>query len=96
MTHEIKILDVFADEVLDGNKKFEVRMNDRNYQRGDFVKFHVVYDTAGGYRKDMWHPLNNETYEITYVLSGWGLKDGYVAFAIERVPTVEEQLEGVK
>ena len=91
MTHRIKIQDVFADAVMSGQKTFEVRRNDRNYQRGDHVVFTAVVNG-----KKINHPINKEQYEITYVLSGWGLKDGYVAFGIKREPTLEELLDRVK
>ena len=91
MTHKIKIQDQFADAVLNEEKTFEVRLNDRNYQRGDYVKFNVVFE---GHEMTN-HPLNKQLFKITYVLSGWGLKEGYVAFGIKRVPTVEEELEKV-
>ena len=31
------------------------------------------------------HVLSERTYEITYVLNGWGLKAGYVVFGIREV-----------
>ena len=92
MTHKIKIMDVFADAVISGQKSFEVRLNDRNYQRGD----HVVFTAVNESKVNIYHPINEEEYEITYVLSGWGLKEGYVAFGIKRVPTLMEKLEKVK
>lgn len=64
MLHQIKISWVYADAVLCGDKNFEFRDNDRNYQRGDFVKFQVV-DKNG---KEMEHALNDQTFQITYVL----------------------------
>lgn len=33
----------------------------------------------------MKHPISYKVYEITYVLNGWGLKDGYVVFEIREV-----------
>lgn len=92
MTHKIKIQEQFADAVASGEKTFEVRMNDRSYQRGDYVEFTVVFE---GHTMTN-HPLSKQQYEITYVLSGWGLKEGYVAFGIKRVPTLMEELEKVK
>lgn len=77
--HRIKIREEFAYAVLYGEKQFEVRNNDRCYQKGDRVIFQVVDD-----RGPVDHELNGRTYEITYVLSGWGLKKGYVAFGIKR------------
>lgn len=80
MIHRIKLLETFADAVLDGRKNFEVRENDRGYQRGDLVEFIVINKLGNRVN----HPLNSKLFEITYVLSGWGIKDGYVVFGISR------------
>lgn len=81
MTHNLKILSSFADAVLNGDKNFEIRdNNDRGFQKGDLVKFKVI-DNLG---LEEHHSLNFEMFEITYVLSGWGLKEGYVVFGIKR------------
>jgi hypothetical protein len=80
MRHEIKIGLDFANAVLAKEKTFEIRRNDRGYQKGDAVVFRVV-DRDGNELPE--HPLNAEVYEITYVLSGWGLRDGFVAFGIK-------------
>lgn len=76
----LKILDSFANDVLDGSKSFELRYNDRNYQRGDYVKFVVVGED--GDRQA--HPLNDVLFRVVYVLGGWGLKDGYVALGLKK------------
>lgn len=81
-THKIKILKDFADAVLSGDKTFEIRENDRGYQKGDHIRFKVLDD--GRFKNDG-HEINSLEYEITYVLSGWGLKNGYVALGIRRV-----------
>lgn len=82
MIHRIKLREEFADAVYNGEKSFEVvRNNDRCYQKGDTVIFTVIDDL--GLVIDR-HPLNGVEYEITYVLSGWGLSDNIVAFAIKR------------
>ena len=81
MIHEIKLLETFAEAVLDGRKNFEVRENDRGYQRGDIVRFTVI-DKAGNRVE---HPLEIEQFVITYVLSGWGIRDGFVVFGISRI-----------
>ncbi len=62
--------------MLKGDKCFEVRENDRGYQKGDLVQFEP-YDP---YKLITHHPIKEKTYMITYVLSGWGIKNGYVAF----------------
>lgn len=77
--HHIKIQQEFADAIISGEKTFEIRINDRGYQKGDLIRFQVV----DGYISNTFHPLNDKVFEITYVLSGWGLSEGYVAFAIK-------------
>lgn len=83
MTHKIKIRESFAEAVYAGSKTFEVRKNDRGYQNGDLVKFTVLYDSDG--LEMINHPLHDMTFEITYVLAGWGIEDGYVVFGIKPV-----------
>lgn len=78
MTHELKIKIDFADAITDGRKTFEVRENDRGFQAGDTVEF-VVVDRLG---LEIGHPLTGREMRITYVLSGWGIKEGYVVFGI--------------
>lgn len=77
-THTIKILEDFADAIESGNKTFEIRKNDRGYQKDDFVVFNVLTDGP-------MHPIERKMYMITYVINGWGLKNGYVAFGIKEV-----------
>ena len=78
-THRIKLNYEFQDDILSGEKTFEVRLNDRGYQKGDRVHFHV------NDRKNVEEPLDNKTFEITYVLSGWGIEKDYVVFGIREV-----------
>lgn len=85
-THRIKILQGFADDIVSGDKTFEIRENDRGYQRGDNVVFEVI-DKAG---LNPMHELAKRRYRITYVLNGWGLKEGYVVFGIKEIPREEE------
>ena len=47
MLHKIKIRESFANAVNSGDKTFEVRKNDRGYQKGDTVQFIVLYDSDG-------------------------------------------------
>lgn len=77
--HHIKIQREFADAIISGAKTFEIRKNDRGYQKGDLIRFQVV---DGNFPIAL-HSLNDKTYEITYVLSGWGLCEGYVVFSIK-------------
>ena len=81
MTHNIKLSDKFADAILNGEKIFEVRYNDRGYQKGDRIVFQVVDDVGVSTP----HLLSTKVYEITYVLSGWGIKENFVVFSIKPV-----------
>ena len=83
MTHYIKIRESFAEAVYTGDKTFEVRKNDRGYQKGDLVCFKVLYDSDG--LEMISHPLHDQCFRITYVLNGWGIEDGYVVFGIKKV-----------
>ena len=90
MIHHIKLNHHYAEAVLCGDKNFEIRYNDRGYQKGDKVVFSVVKDDDS----HIAHPLSRTTFEITYVLQGWGLKDNWCVFGIRKVTegiTVEEE-----
>ena len=80
MKHKLKLLKEYADAVLNGEKTFEIRFNDRGYQKGDFIEFNVV---DGIYEIN--HPLDKKTYVITYVLQGWGLQENWCVLAIKEV-----------
>lgn len=77
MRHKIKIEKQFADEIFLGNKTFEIRNNDRGYQKGDYIIFDVVDDLG----ISIFHEISDKKYIITYVLSGCGLKENYVVFS---------------
>lgn len=89
--HNIKLYEDFADDVLNGRKNFEIRENDRGYQTGDKVKFTVIQHNG----ISCYHKLKDRTFEITYVLSGWGLKDGYVVFGIKDITEDEDVTEKI-
>ena len=79
--HRIKLNEAFCDDVLDGRKNFEIRLNDRYYQAGDHIKFIPIDNYGVEWR----HPISERTYQITYVISGYGLERGHVAFGIKEV-----------
>ena len=84
--HNLKLLETFADDVLIGYKTFEVRKNDRGFQKGDTVNFTCVDDKG----TQLQHTINEKIYEITYVLNGWGIENGYVVFGIK-----EKERQGI-
>lgn len=79
MTHYIKLNETFEYPVLNGDKNFEIRKNDRGYNKGDLIQFRVVNDEG----LIIGSKLDNILYEITYVINGWGLKEDYVVFGIK-------------
>lgn len=79
MIHELKIYKSFADAIISGDKTFEVRHNDRGFQKGDKVRFKV--EDLSEKRED--HPISEKLYEITYVLNSWGINEGFVVFSIK-------------
>ena len=83
MIHDVKIRRHFADAVECGDKTFEVRFNDRGYQRGDWLRFRVIEPGTGETIKDITdHPLYGEERRITYVMSGNGISPGYVVLGL--------------
>lgn len=79
MTHKLKIEDAYYEQIISGEKNFEVRFNDRGYQKGDNLEF----KTIDGFSRDgIW--------EITYVHSGMGLNSGWVVLGIVRVFMTEK------
>ncbi len=86
--HEVKIYESYADAVLSGEKTFEIRNNDRGYQKGDRLKFNVITDDGVYNCYD--HELDEREYDITFVHSGLGMENGYVALAIKAVKDGKE------
>ena len=82
--HNIKIKKKYYDAVLSGEKTFEIRKNDRDYQVGDIIHFVPIADDC-----NMIIPHNPNEYKITYVFHGgeYGLEKEYCVFGI--APTIE-------
>ena len=85
MTHILKLSEDYIEPVLNREKTFEVRFNDRGFQKGDLIKFTAISRHGVPY---MHEELENKVYEITYVHSGLGLKEGYVVLGIKE-PTID-------
>ena len=76
MCHEIKILPPYYAAVVSGKKKFELRINDRDYKVGDTFVLRE-WDPKIGYTSRIFEGC------ISYVMKDcpqWGLMDGYVIF----------------
>lgn len=76
--HELKILPEYYKAVRMGEKKFELRKDDRGFNVGDHVHL-KKWDPAGGYTGEVLMA------EITYILRGvprYGLCDGYCILSL--------------
>lgn len=71
-----------GNQILDGSKTFEIRENDRGFQKGDRVQFKVVSDDWTHKNNSAVREFEHKVFEITYVMNGWGLKNGFVVFGI--------------
>ena len=84
MDHELKIYPKYFQEIVDGNKNFEIRKNDRGFRVGDTVALkewdNIQYSGREIHAK------------IKYILDDKfiGLADGYVAFAIEIIEIISK------
>lgn len=77
-THELKTWPFYYQDIANGNKKFEIRLNDRDFKIGDML---ILKE----YDPDTKKYTNNFcTKTITYILYGgsMGLKTGYVILSI--------------
>lgn len=78
-THEIKVLPEYFNELVDGNKKFEIRENDRDYKVGDIVYLREWDDDK--------FTGNALIVKITYILTAEqfseGLQRGYCVWSFD-------------
>jgi rubrerythrin len=82
MKHELKIEKQYLDRVLDRTKTFEIRKNDRDYQKGDKVTFkEVKAGNATG---------KEATADIGYV-TDYQQKEGYVVFSLANVLKTKDE-----
>lgn len=87
--HTLKTWPNFFDAVKRGEKKFEVRRDDRGFQKGDLVNL-VRFDPE---TDDAWHfksfmsSYPTQTFRIGWILTGgqFGIEPGYVVFSLEPV-----------
>ena len=76
MNHDLKIDDVYLKAKLAGDKLFEIRVNDRGYQKGDTVTYREYFGGRTTLHKFL----------ITYVC-GFAQRDGFVVFGERKIET---------
>lgn len=87
MKHLLKCEAKFFDALAEGRKTFEIRLNDRDYHVGDEL---VLTRTRQGVL-DFSVSLRELHFEVTYTLTGWGVKDGYIALGLKQLRAVGPQ-----
>ena len=76
--HELKIAPEYFNAIQEGIKKFEIRKNDRNYQKGDFLILSEFKE--GDY-------TGFQTIQMVTYLTDYEQKEGYVVLSIDDVPS---------
>lgn len=79
MTHEIKILPKYFDDVMSGAKNFEIRKNDRDYKVGDTL---ILKEWNRG--KFTGRELERGIGYIYYGDGTYGLSEGYCVMALKQ------------
>lgn len=82
--HELKTDPLLFEESWTKNKPFEIRLNDRDFQVGDVLILleteHSGEDMVAG--KPLIYTGRKLIREITYILEGYGLKEGWVVMTV--------------
>lgn len=81
--HRLKILYRYLVDINENGKTFEIRKNDRDFQKGDVVSFIPISETKAFVVDTSLHTK----YRITYVFYGgeYGLDKDYCVFGIEPI-----------
>lgn len=78
--HFLKCIQPYFDNVTHNRKRFEIRLDDRDYKEGDFVVLREYNPKEDVYSGRVW------VVKIVYLIRGTEcLKEGYCAFTIEHV-----------
>lgn len=84
MNHNLKIESKYAERIVSGEKNFEIRLNDRDYQRGDTLTLSAIYEPG----RTPW--IEFVTAQIDYIHSGYGMQDDFVVLGLKNVGFQEE------
>lgn len=79
--HKLKVWSEFMTDLINGNKTFELRFNDRNFQIGDYLSL-MEYDKFNKVYLDRLLLV-----KVTYILGGSSfdaIKKGFVVMSIKR------------
>ena len=72
----VKIMESYFKSIKSGQKKFEIRFNDRDYQVGDIMRFEIISEN---------NFFDPSEFKIIYVHHGLGMAKNYVVLGIEEI-----------
>ena len=77
--HKIKSDSPSFQAIVDGDKTFEARLNDRDYRLGDYLLLQEWYPSTQEYSG------RGVVKRVTYILRGgqYGVEDGYVVMSLD-------------
>lgn len=89
MQHELKILPQYFKEVVNGNKTFEIRKNDRGFKVGDTLLLKEYYSECREFKHlepSKGYTGDEITKEVSYILEGgqYGLEEGYCILGLKQ------------
>jgi len=89
--HELKTDSILFDDVWAGNKTFEIRYNDRNFQVGDFLWLRKTMYSGKEMKqgRDLIYMNSEITAKITYILTGYGLKNNWCILGIDVIERIK-------
>jgi len=80
MHHDLKLVSKYYQHVVDGKKRSEVRLNDRNYQIGDTITLHEGWPGLNGFE----YTGRTVSARISYI-DDFGCQHGYVNLSLDNV-----------
>ena len=88
--HKIKVNAAYWEPILEGDKNFEVRRDDRGYQKGDILVLQKWDNENSRYFFDGYSissPIIELRREITFILPGgqWGIEPGHVVMGLREI-----------
>lgn len=85
VTHELKCDPPAFDAVERKEKNFEVRRDDRGFQKGDTVVLKSFDRSKNAYVRDAWGNTKTVTRKIKFILTGgqYGIEPGYIVMALQ-------------
>lgn len=86
--HELKVVPPYIHAISSGEKKFEVRRDDRGFQRGDILWLRE-YDASKS--SPLRYTGNDEYVQVDWILTGgqFGIEPGYVVMSISVLSEID-------